>query len=289
MEFSQLFSIFSVIGALLFFSAGFSLALLKSGRAHEKAEAVLDQDWEAREAALREATARELAASQVVARESAARQAAASDAAMQRAECESLRAHLAACQAALQGGSNGHTHPDPVAQRVEALNAECARLRSDLNASATEIARLKSTLVNHEHRAGHVVSSLPPPVVDVARSGASFHGILDRLNKTKGIRAAVLGDALGLPVAALGEQAESLAGFGGFITQAASKAKDFLQLGSIRRIVIEDERLATVTACGIPGTDIFLATLTSGPGPEIARMVQVLNDVKSFMSQRSRA
>jgi hypothetical protein len=298
-----------VIGALLFFSAGFSLALLKSGRAHEKAEAVLDHDWEAREEALREATARELAASQAVARESAARQAAASDAAMQRAECESLRAHLAACQAALQAGSNGHSHPgqtlpghthpgqtlpghthaDPVAQRVEALNAECARLRSDLNASATEIARLKSTLVNHEHRAGHVVSSLPPPVVDVARSGASFHGILDRLSKTKGIRAAVLGDSLGLPVAALGEQAESLAGFGGFITQAANKAKDFLQLGGIRRIVIEDERLSTVTACGIPGTDIFLATLTSGPGPEIARMVQVLNDVKSFMSQRSRA
>jgi predicted regulator of Ras-like GTPase activity (Roadblock/LC7/MglB family) len=117
----------------------------------------------------------------------------------------------------------------------------------------------------------------------------TFQGILARLSKIKGMRAAVLGDALGLPVAALGEQSESLAGFCGFISQAASKAKDFLQLGSIQRIVIEDDRLATLTACTIGGTDIFLATLTSGPGPDFARMVQVLNDVKSFISQRSRS
>jgi hypothetical protein len=47
--------------------------------------------------------------------------------------------------------------------------------------------------------------------------------------------------------------------------------------------------VATLTACSITGTDIFLATLTSGPGPDLPRMVQLLNDVKSFMSQRSQA
>jgi hypothetical protein len=94
---------------------------------------------------------------------------------------------------------------------------------------------------------------------------------------------------MGLPVASFGEQSEPLAGYCGFISQAAAKARDFLQLGGIRRIVIEDDRLTTMTACSIAGTDIFLATLTSGPGPDISRMVQVLNDVKSFMSQRSRA
>jgi hypothetical protein len=62
-----------------------------------------------------------------------------------------------------------------------------------------------------------------------------------------------------------------------------------LAFGRIRRIVIEDERVATLTACSITGTDIFLATLTSGPGPDLPRMVQLLNDVKSFMSQRSQA
>jgi predicted regulator of Ras-like GTPase activity (Roadblock/LC7/MglB family) len=289
MEFQHLFSILAVIGAVLFFTAGFSFAALKSGRAHEKAEALVEQDWAARDQALRESAAREMAASEVAARESAARQAAASDAALRLNECERLRAQLTACQDALKGGNRQVETDHLAAKRAEALNAECIRLRADVKAATLEIARLKSTMAELEHRAGNVPSALPPPVADTATGSLTFQGILGRLSRTKGIRAAVLGDAMGLPVAGLGEHTESLAGFCGFISQAASKARDFLQLGSIRRIVIEDERLATLTACSIPGTDIFLATLTSGPGPDNARMVQVLNDVKSFMSQRSRA
>ena len=143
--------------------------------------------------------------------------------------------------------------------------------------------------VELEHRAGSANSSLAPAALEGVGSTKTFQSILERLSKTDGIRAAVLGDSMGLPVAAIGEQSESLAGFCGLISQAASKAKDFLALGRIRRIVIEDERVATLTACSITGTDIFLATLTSGPGPDLARMVQLLNDVKSFMSQRSQA
>ncbi|HMJ54051.1 MAG TPA: roadblock/LC7 domain-containing protein [Polyangiaceae bacterium] len=168
-----------------------------------------------------------------------------------------------------------------------------------------EIARLQALVVELEHRTGNTNSSLPPAplgrqtgnasssLLPAALEGAggtkTFQSILERLSKTKGIRAAVLGDAMGLPVAAIGEQSESLAGFCAFISQAASKAKDFLAFGRIRRIVIEDERVATLTACSITDTDIFLATLTSGPGPDLPRMVQLLNDVKSFMSQRSQA
>jgi hypothetical protein len=290
MEFSHLFSILAVIGAVLFFTAGFSLALLKSGRAHEKAEALLEQDWAAREKVLRESAAREMAASEAVARESAARQAAASDAAMRLNECERLRAQLAACQEAMKAARDRQGETDSAAvKRAEALNAECVRLRSEAKAAGLEMARLKSTVAELEQRAGHVPSALPPPVIDATSGAITFQGILGRLAKTKGMRAAVLGDSMGLPVASFGEQSESLAGFCGFISQSASKARDFLHLGGIRRIVIEDDRLSTMTACSIAGTDIFLATLTSGPGPDISRMVQVLNDVKSFMSQRSRA
>ncbi|HMI87850.1 MAG TPA: hypothetical protein VK550_27395 [Polyangiaceae bacterium] len=168
-----------------------------------------------------------------------------------------------------------------------------------------EIARLKALVVELEHRTASTNSPLAPaplehrtastnsPLPPAALEGdggtKTFQSILGRLSKIKGIHAAVLGDSMGLPVAAFGEQSESLAGFCGFISQAASKARDFLQLGSIRRIVIEDERTATLTACSVPGTDIFLATLTAGPGPDFPRMVQLLNDVKSFMSQRSQA
>jgi predicted regulator of Ras-like GTPase activity (Roadblock/LC7/MglB family) len=168
-----------------------------------------------------------------------------------------------------------------------------------------EMARLKEVVARLEHRTGSSNSSFPPapleertedtssplPRAAMESIGATntFQSILDRLSETRGIRAAVLGDSMGLPVAAIGEQSESLAGFCGFISQAAGKAKDFLAFGRIRRIVIEDERLATLTACSITGTDILLATLTPGPGPDLPRMVQLLNDVKSFMSQRSQA
>jgi predicted regulator of Ras-like GTPase activity (Roadblock/LC7/MglB family) len=166
----------------------------------------------------------------------------------------------------------------------------------------TEIARLKALVGELEQRTPSTNSSLPPSDVqqrtgsslapaalESAGSTRTFQSILERLSKINGIQAAVLGDSMGLPVAAIGEQSDSLAGFCGFISQAASKAKDFLAFGRIRRIVIEDDRVATLTACSITGTDIFLATLTSGPGPDLPRMVQLLNDVKSFMSQRSQA
>jgi predicted regulator of Ras-like GTPase activity (Roadblock/LC7/MglB family) len=152
-----------------------------------------------------------------------------------------------------------------------------------------EMAHLKARVVDLERGRGDTGSSLAPVELEDAAGAKTFQSILERLSRTKGIRAAVLGDAMGLPVAAIGEQSESLAGFCGFLSQAANKAKDFLALGRIRRIVIEDERVATLTACSITGTDIFLATLTSGPGPDLPRMVQVLNDVQSFMSQRSQA
>jgi predicted regulator of Ras-like GTPase activity (Roadblock/LC7/MglB family) len=152
-----------------------------------------------------------------------------------------------------------------------------------------EISRLKALVIELEHRTGSTNSSRPPAALEDVDGTKTFQSILERVSRTNGIRAAVLGDSMGLPVAAIGEQSESLAGFCGFISQAASKARDFLQLGSIRRIVIEDERTATLTACSVPGTDIFLATLTAGPGPDFPRMVQLLNDVKSFMSQRSQA
>lgn len=168
----------------------------------------------------------------------------------------------------------------------------------------SEIARLKARVAELEQRAAKMGSpqpaltrepawdvgaSLPPVAMDRLDGSKTFQSILERLNKTQGMRAAVLGDSMGLPVAAIGEQSESLAGFCGFISQAAGKAKDFLALGRIRRIVIEDERVATLTACSITGTDLFVATLTSGPGPDQPRMVQLLNDVKAFMAQRSQA
>jgi predicted regulator of Ras-like GTPase activity (Roadblock/LC7/MglB family) len=164
-----------------------------------------------------------------------------------------------------------------------------------------EIARLKSRIVELEQRTKNHNASVPPVAIEqraepsrastpaphgVVNGAHTFQRIVERLNDAHGIRAAVLGDAMGLPVAAIGEQPESLAGFCGLVAQAASKARDFLGFGRIRRIVIEDERVSTLTACSIAGTDIFLATLTSGAGPDVRRMEQILNDVKAFMLEK---
>jgi predicted regulator of Ras-like GTPase activity (Roadblock/LC7/MglB family) len=247
MEFEHLFSILSVFAAGLFFAAGFSAGWLK------RAQIPYDEPVAALPGdwGMREAVARETAVRETAAEEIAASAANARDSAAKQATAD----------------------------------AESARLRTEARAATAEIARLKAKVASLERRDD--AGSLQPMAIESISGPTSFQGILGRLSKTQGIRAAVLGDALGLPVASFGEQSESLAGCCGFITQAASKARDFLHLGGIRRIVIEDERLATLTACSIAGTDLFLATLTSGPGPELSRMIQVLTDVKSFMSQRS--
>ncbi|HMJ57011.1 MAG TPA: roadblock/LC7 domain-containing protein [Polyangiaceae bacterium] len=289
MDFSHLFWLLSAVGAGLFFCAGLSAGALRGGPTREPSEGFSKEAWAAREAALREAVARETAAAQTAARESQARQAAASDAALRLDECERLRSQLAACQATLKQAHTDDGDRGALVKRAEALEGECNRLRHEAKVATSEVVRLKAALSDPGRKLVRDSSAPAATAVERSTGPTSFQNILGRLSQTKGIRAAVLGDALGLPVASFGDQSESLAGFCGFISQAASKAKDFLQLGSIRRIVIEDERLATLTACSVPGTDIFLATLTSGPGPDFPRMVQVLNDVKSFMSQRSQA
>ena len=244
MEFEHIFSVLSIIGAVLFFTAGFSAGQLKRGQASADATMAL-----AGVTGPHVPTPYDLAS-------------------------EAKAASLALTAETATRSSSGN-------------EAELARLRAEAKAAIAEIARLKASLAAVEQRTGNDSGSLQPVAMESAPSPTSFQAILGRLSKTKGMRAAVIGDALGLPVASFGDQSESLAGCCGFISQAAGKARDFLQLGGIRRIVIEDERLATLTACSVAGTDLFLATLTSGPGPELSRMVQVLNDVKSFMSQRS--
>ncbi|MET0596060.1 MAG: hypothetical protein ABW133_25390 [Polyangiaceae bacterium] len=248
MEFENVFTILSLFGAALFFAAGFSAARLHRFEIAGNAMAMVDFDDAEREAARREAALREEAQHEVA--------------------------------------SVAHAR-DNASQQATAAAAECARLRSEAKAASAEIAMLKTKIAALEQRAGNDVGSLQPMAIESVPGATSFQGILGRLGKTKGLRAAVIGDVQGLPVASFGDQAESLAGCCGFITQATGKVHDFLQMAGIRRIVVEDERLATLTACCVSGTDLFLATLTSGPGPELSRMVQVLNEVKSFMSQRS--
>ena len=54
-------------------------------------------------------------------------------------------------------------------------------------------------------------------------------------------------------------------------------------MGKIRRIAIEDDARATVTACPLDDTHIAIATLTTGPGPDLQRMTQIVTAAASLM------
>ena len=290
-HFAQIFWVLSAAGAALFFLAGLSSAtwrradaLAGAARAwgSERASLELERDRlaaDARAAARLSSTLRaDLARGERDAR----------DAAILRHEKEAWteeRAALMAELAALIAERNA------LAGQVEGASARCARLDAQMHAVETRAAADRTRLLARIEAidVARKDEAPLPLVVTSDASGETFTAILERIGASKGMRSAVLGDALGLPIASLGEHPEPLAGFSGFIAQAASKAADFLPLGHIRRIVIEDDGLSTLTACSLEGSEIFVATLTQGPGPELPRMMQILNDASSFVGERNRA
>jgi predicted regulator of Ras-like GTPase activity (Roadblock/LC7/MglB family) len=272
--FAQLFWVLSAIGAALFFSSGFAAGRLGGLRARRAGGG--SADLAASGASGEEA--REPWAGELAARDAALRDLAGREAALQ-AECAKLRGEVAEREAALKRATLGHPRelPEGPRGRDGSLGPMIASKRGNTSPPGVVAPMVAGDAAAREREPGRNTKT------------STFQAILDGLEKTKGMRCAVLGDPMGLPVASFGEQAESLAGFCGFLTHAASRARDFLSLGHIRRIAIEDDQHAILTTCSVLDADIFLATLTTGPGPELARMVQVLNDVKSFMAERSHA
>jgi hypothetical protein len=292
MHFAQIFWTLSAAGAALFFVAGVSgatwrraSALSSATRAWGSERATLE--WE-RNVLAADARAASRVSSELRA-DLARHERDAREAAALRREKEAWveeRTTLMAELAALIMERNA------LAAQADETSTRCARLDERMRTvearAIAERTRLLSRIESMDAASRRDDAPLPL-VVTTDASGSTFNAILERIGESKGMCSAVLGDALGLPIASLGEHPESLAGFSGFIAQAASKAADFLPLGHIRRIVIEDDRLATLTACSLEDSEIFVATLTNGPGPELPRMMQILNDASSFIGERNRA
>jgi hypothetical protein len=98
-------------------------------------------------------------------------------------------------------------------------------------------------------------------------------------------RAVALSDDLGLPIVGFGEDVSSLAAFAGYVGDIGKRAGDFLPLGPVRRVTVEDDKGATITACPFDAgaSRIALVALTAGPGPSPGQCSEVLRSAASMI------
>jgi hypothetical protein len=128
----------------------------------------------------------------------------------------------------------------------------------------------------------------PPLAIDLGESRYTSESLSALLTALKGrchVRAVALSDDLGLPIVGLGEDVSSLAAFAGYMGDIGRRAGDFLPLGPVRRVTIEDDSGATITACPFEAgpSRIALIALTSGPGPSPGQVSEVLRSAASMI------
>lgn len=113
----------------------------------------------------------------------------------------------------------------------------------------------------------------------------SLAALLAALQGRCQVRAVALSDDLGLPIVGLGEDVSSLAAFAGYMGDIGKRAGDFLPLGPVCRVTVEDDTGATITACPFDAgaSRIALVALTSGPGPSPGQVSEVLRSAASMI------
>ncbi len=127
-----------------------------------------------------------------------------------------------------------------------------------------------------------------PLAVDLGEArytSESLAALLAALQGRCQVRGLALSDDLGLPIVGLGEDVSSLAAFAGYMGDIGRRAGDFLPLGPVRRVTVEDDSGATITACPFEAgpSRIALVALTSGPGPSPGQVSEVLRSAASMI------
>lgn len=181
-------------------------------------------------------------------------------------------------------------------EQVENENVELRARAGRADELASRVAELEGEL--REVRARGLAAAPPPPPLAVTpirplprgsdaprRTSDALSGLLGRMRARKGMRAVALADDLGLPIVGMGDDIASLAAFAGYIEDIGRKSRDFLPLGRISRVTVEDEHDSTVTASSLDagGSTIALVTLTVGPGPSPRAVGEVLRSAASMI------
>ena len=136
-----------------------------------------------------------------------------------------------------------------------------------------------------ERRRRGATDPLPIDLGEARYTSESLAALLAALNGRCQVRAVALSDDLGLPIVGLGEDVSSLAAFAGYMGDIGKRAGDFVALGPVRRVTVEDDTGATVTACPFDAgpSRIALVALTSGPGPSPGQVSEVLRSAASMI------
>ncbi|HEY0711052.1 MAG TPA: hypothetical protein VGF45_00140 [Polyangia bacterium] len=177
------------------------------------------------------------------------------------------------------------------AQRVDEANT---RLQREVEAAEGRVGRLELLeKENQQLRVRALASDLSPRTrslgVERATSNiASTHALQSLVGQVADIdsvRAAVIGDDLGLVVASQGTHGEELAAIGALLGRACGDARKILPLDRIHRVILEDEGNISVTVRSLRSYDrsladdeLTLVTLAYGAEPDPGQVARILGE-----------
>ena len=152
---------------------------------------------------------------------------------------------------------------DEVRQENARLRTAVSRARDleiRLSAADRELAELR-----HQARSAQAAPRRPTGsglLRVAATSGVSYDALVAQLARDPRVSAAVVSDDLGLLVAGTGEDAEALAAVGGYLSGVGERAQSLVALGMPTRVVVEDDRGASISATRLVGGPLVAVTLT---------------------------
>lgn len=184
-------------------------------------------------------------------------------------------------------------------KRLDEINNELRRERDALASRAARLDALERE--NQELRVRALATDLrpaatrPPATINVAAGAESSkttdkmigtHALqlmVGRMAKLESVRAAVIGDDLGLVVACQGTHGDELAALGALFDRACGEARKVLPLDHIQRVIIEDEGNISVTVRPLRSYDVgagddklTLVTLAYGAEPDPGQVASIL-------------
>ncbi|MCK6544819.1 hypothetical protein L6R52_03055 [Myxococcota bacterium] len=170
--------------------------------------------------------------------------------------------------------------------RVHEENVQLRSLAADLALMRSEVERLERT--NAELRARLFVEEAVHGSLRPSAPVMPLDHTLGALAKTAGVRATVVADDLGFPVAGHGSEVDALAAFTGFLVDVGDKASAMLPVGKIRCVTVTAEHDVTISVCPIQRGDLGLAvaTLAIGPGPTIETLTRAATQVVDVVGLR---